>query len=36
LTIPEPVDLRGLLNRVVQPRRQRGSGGRFRGGGDSR
>ena len=36
LRVPEPVDLHGLLDRVVQPRRQRGGGGRFRGGGDTR
>ena len=33
---PKEVDISALLDRVVQPRRQQGSGGRFRGGGDTR
>lgn len=31
MRVPEPVDLRGLLDKVVPTRRQRGNKGRFRG-----
>jgi hypothetical protein len=32
LRVPEPVDLRGLLDKVIPPRRSRGVRGRFKSG----